>query len=98
MAKKPDMGKLAGDLKKVKEERRAITTHTATVGEVNPRRGEGKRSDFRKVTITLPLGLIEALDLVAAQRRREGNPNRALSEMVREALALWLTDLQKPQK
>jgi hypothetical protein len=61
--------------------------------DANPRRGE--KSDFRKVSVTLPPELYGRLVQESARRRIAGEPNQLLSALVREAVIEYLKRLEK---
>jgi transcriptional regulator of met regulon len=50
----------------------------------------GERGDYRKLTVTLPQSVYERLIQESARRKIKGEPNRALSALIREALSLYL--------
>lgn len=51
------------------------------------KRGWGERGDFRKVTVTLPPDLYDALVTESALRKSAGDPNHLLSAIAREWFA-----------
>ena len=59
----------------------------------NPRRG-GK-SDFRKVTTTLPQWAYQLLIQESARRKIAGEPNQLLSALFREAISDYLRKLRE---
>ena len=58
----------------------------------NPPRGE--KSDFRKVSITIPPEAYEKLVRESARRKIAGEPNQLLSALVREAVIQYLERLK----
>jgi len=59
----------------------------------NPPRGE--KSDFRKVSVTLPPEAYEKLVQESARRKIASEPNQLLSALVREAIIEYLKRLEK---
>jgi hypothetical protein len=59
----------------------------------NPPRGE--KSDFRKLSVTLPPEAYEKLVQESARRKIAGQPNQLLSAVVREAIVEYLKRLEK---
>src|SRR5215475_12494720 len=57
----------------------------------NPPRGE--KSDFRKVSVTMPPMAYERLVRESARRKIAGEPNQLLSALVREAVIEYLEKL-----
>lgn len=55
----------------------------------------GEKSDFRKVSITIPPEVYEKLVRESARRKIAGEPNQLLSALVREAVIEYLTRLEK---
>jgi transcriptional regulator of met regulon len=51
----------------------------------------GQRGDFRKVTITLPPEAYEQLVNESARRKIANEPNNLFSEVIREALYVFLS-------
>jgi len=56
--------------------------------EPNPPYGE--KGGYRKLTVTLPPFVYERLIQESARRKIKGEPNQALSALIREALRLYL--------
>jgi transcriptional regulator of met regulon len=50
----------------------------------------GSKSDFRKVTVTLPQQIYELVVKECARRKVEGKKNHLISSLVREAVAKYL--------
>ena len=59
--------------------------------EPNPPYGE--KGGYRKLTVTLPPFVYERLIQESARRKIKGEPNQALSALIREALSLHLDNL-----
>jgi hypothetical protein len=59
----------------------------------NPPRGE--KSDFRKVSITIPPEAYRKLVHESARRKIAGEPNQLLSALVREAVIEYLERLEQ---
>jgi hypothetical protein len=59
--------------------------------EPNPSRGE--KSDFRKLSVTMPPIAYERLVRESARRKIAGEPNQLLSALVREAVFAYLERL-----
>lgn len=62
---------------------------TVKLFEPNPERG--KRGDFSKITITMPLDMIEALEAIRMKKKRAKERNADMSSLIREAVANWLS-------
>jgi len=60
---------------------------------VNPPHGE--KSDFRKITVTIPPEAYEQLIHESARRKIAGEPNKLLSSLLREAVMDYLKRLEK---
>ncbi len=60
--------------------------------EPNPPYGE--KGGYRKLTVTLPPPVYERLIQESARRKIKGEPNQALSALIREALSLYLDHLE----
>ena len=60
---------------------------------VNPPHGE--KSDFRKITVTIPPEAYEQLIHESARRKIAGEPNQLLSSLLREAVMDYLKRLEK---
>lgn len=56
---------------------------------------KGAKSDFRKVTVTLPPAAYEKLVRESARRKIAGEPDQLLSALVREAITEYLKRLEK---
>jgi transcriptional regulator of met regulon len=61
---------------------------------MNPNPPRGEKSDFRKVSITIPPEVYEKLVRESARRKIAGEPNQLLSALVREAVIEYLTRLE----
>jgi transcriptional regulator of met regulon len=59
----------------------------------NPPHGE--KSDFRKITVTIPPEAYEQLIHESARRKIAGEPNQLLSSLLREAVMDYLKRLEK---
>ena len=59
---------------------------------LKPMPGEGK-ADFRKITATLPQRVYQQLIQESARRKIAGEPNKLVSDMLREAVTDYLTKL-----
>ena len=57
--------------------------------------GRGAKSDFRKVTVTLPPEAYERLVRESARRKIAGERDQLLSALVREAVIEYLKRLEK---
>lgn len=55
----------------------------------NPDRGE--RGNFRGLSITMPIEMIEELESIRTKMRRAREKNADLSSLIREAVAFWLS-------
>ncbi len=53
----------------------------------------GEKGSFRKVTVTLPPDLYEALIRESARRKIAGEPNQLVSALLREAVTRYLQQL-----
>lgn len=62
------------------------------VWEPNPPYGE--KGGYRKLTVTLPPHVYERLIQESARRKIKGEPNQALSALIREALSVYLDHLK----
>ncbi|MBS1857531.1 MAG: hypothetical protein JST11_19340 [Acidobacteria bacterium] len=62
---------------------------------MDPNLPRGEKSDFRKVSITIPPEVYEKLVRESARRKIAGEPNQLLSALVREAVSEYLTRLEK---
>jgi hypothetical protein len=60
--------------------------------EPNPPYGE--KGGYRKLTVTLPPHVYERLIQESARRKIKGEPNQALSALIREALSLYLEQVE----
>ena len=86
MAKKPRLNELAADLASAPvEESAKPVARVVTRVEPNPDRGE--RSEFLKVTVTMPADMLEQVRVVGIRRRSSGQKDTDVSSLVREALA-----------
>jgi transcriptional regulator of met regulon len=56
----------------------------------NPNPPYGKKSAFRKITVTLPQEAYEKLIQESARRKIAGEPNQLLSALLREAVVDYL--------
>ena len=54
-------------------------------GKMNPNPPYGRKSGFRRITITLPLDAYAGLMEESVRRKIAGEPNKLLSALVREA-------------
>jgi len=59
----------------------------------NPPHGE--KSDFRKITVTVPQEAYEQLIHESARRKIAGEPNQLMSSLLREAVMDYLKRLEK---
>ncbi len=59
----------------------------------DPNSPHGEKSNFRKVTMTLPPGAYEKLIQESARRKIAGAPNQLLSALLREAVTHYLSVL-----
>jgi transcriptional regulator of met regulon len=64
--------------------------------EPDPNPPYGGKGTFRKITVTVPPGVYERLVQESARRKIAGEPNQLLSALLREAVARYLTELEKP--
>jgi len=60
----------------------------------NPNPPYGEKSNFRKITITLPPEAYETLVRESARRKIAGEPNHLVSAMLREAVMLYFAAIQ----
>ncbi len=58
----------------------------------NPPHGE--KSDFRKITVTVPQQAYEQLVQESARRKIAGEPNQLMSSLLREAVTEYLKRLE----
>ena len=58
--------------------------------EIDPGPPYAEKTDFRKVTVTLPQSIYERLIQESARRKIAGVPNQMLSALIREALTHYL--------
>ena len=56
---------------------------------------DGDKTNFRKVTVTLPQDIYERLIQESARRKIAGMPNQMLSALFREALTQYLDRLNR---
>jgi transcriptional regulator of met regulon len=61
--------------------------------EIDSNGSYGEKSNFRKVTVTLPQNMYERLIQESARRKIAGAPNQMLSALFREALTRYLDRL-----
>lgn len=61
----------------------------APQGGAGSSRTHNSKSDFIKMSVTVPPEMFEALQAISMQRRREKQPH-TMSNLVREAVARWL--------
>ena len=54
----------------------------------------GEKGGYRKLTVTLPPFVYERLIQESARRKIKGEPNQALSALIREALSLYLDQVE----
>jgi hypothetical protein len=54
----------------------------------------GAKGSFRKITITVPPDIYERLVRESARRKISGEPNQLLSALLREAVTLYLEELE----
>jgi hypothetical protein len=54
----------------------------------------GEKGGYRKLTVTLPPFVYERLIQESARRKINGEPNQALSALIREALSLYLDQVE----
>jgi transcriptional regulator of met regulon len=54
---------------------------------------DGPKSDFRKLTVTVPLAYYEKLIAESARRKISGERNKLLSSLLREALSEYIEKL-----
>lgn len=57
--------------------------------------GHGEKSDFRKVTVTLPPAVYSKLIQESARRKMAGERNKLISTMVREAVNDYLKRVER---
>jgi transcriptional regulator of met regulon len=53
----------------------------------------GNKHSFRKITVTVPQDAYERLIRESARRKIAGEPNQLLSALLREAVSLYLDEL-----
>jgi len=82
---KAKLSSIARNLEPARPRRREPTTLDF---DPNPERGQ--RGHFIPTNVTLPEEMIVALQALGRRRRREGRPNRTVSELLREGAALLL--------
>ena len=68
--------------------------HDGAGTSLDPSRGYGDKSDFRKITVTLPPDAYERLIHESARRKIAGEPNQLLSALLREAVTEYLRRLE----
>lgn len=74
--------------KELKKEERTTEPKPSNI-EANAPRGE--RSNFLKVTITLPIEMLEALRNIGMEKKRRGEKDSDVSSLIREAVAAALS-------
>ncbi len=62
---------------------------------VNPNPPHGEKSDFRRLTVTLPPSVYERLVRESARRKIANLPNQLLSAILREAAVDYLERLDR---
>ena len=65
--------------------------------QVDPNPPRGEKSDFRKVSVTIPPEAYERLVRESARRKIAGEPNQLLSALVREAVIEYLERLENEE-
>lgn len=64
--------------------------------EPDPNPPYGGKGAFRKITVTVPPEVYERLVQESARRKIAGEPNQLLSALLREAVARYLAEIEKP--
>jgi hypothetical protein len=87
MSKKASLGQIKKDLDQTEKQHTKVKVK-AIDGASSPPRGE--RSDFLKVTITLPVETLSKLKVLGMKRKSEGKRDSDVSCLIREALKPFL--------
>lgn len=89
MAKKTRLAELHKQISpSSKPTHNAPPPHNATMLEANAPRGQ--RSDFLKLTITMPAQMLAAMKAAGMKRKAAGQKDCDTSSLIREAVAAWL--------
>jgi transcriptional regulator of met regulon len=64
--------------------------------EPDPNPPYGEKGAFRKITVTVPPDVYERLVQESARRKIAGEPNQLLSALLREAVARYLAEIERP--
>ena len=67
--------------------------HDGAGTSLDASRGYGEKSQFRKISVTLPPDAYERLIHESARRKVAGEPNQLLSALLREAVTEYLRRL-----
>ncbi|WP_298506683.1 hypothetical protein [uncultured Sphaerochaeta sp.] len=59
-------------------------------GNIEPNPAQGQKGDFERLTITMPMDMVEMLEKIRMQRKRAKQKNTTISSLIREAVVEWL--------